>query len=266
MTTFIVRRFLTAVILVFMVALTVFLLGHMTGDPVRLLLPEDATQADIEAMRERLGFDRPLPVQFVEFVVRAVQGDLGTSLRYRRPAIDLVLQRMPATIELSVAAMAIALLVAIPSGVISALRPGSLADTITSTAAVVGQALPPFWIGIMLIIVFAVWLPWLPAAGREAPGSLVLPAVTLGLWPMARLARVFRSSLLDVMHEDYVRTARAKGLSRVGSVDASHDPERSDPRRDDSGSHLRDHSRGTVVTESVFAWPGIGRLALDAVY
>ena len=266
MKTFILRRLAMTVVLLFMVALTVFLLGHLSGDPVRLMVPEDATERDIANLRRELGFDRPLAVQFVDFIGRVVRGNLGTSLRYRTPALALVLERMPATVELSTAAMVIALLVAIPSGIISALRPGSLADAITSNISIIGQALPPFWVGIMLIILFAVQLHWLPATGRGDPGSLVLPAITLGLWPMARLARVLRSSLLDVLHEDYVRTARAKGLAERGVLLGHVLRNSAIPVVTVAGLTYGTILGGTVITESVFAWPGVGRLALEAVY
>src|SRR5438445_5680459 len=211
MTIFIIRRFLLTLLMLFLVGLTVFLLGHLSGDPVRLMVPDQATEADIERLRHALGLDLPLPIQFLDFIGNAVRGDLGTSLRYRQPALQLVMERMPATAELSAAAMLIALVVAIPAGIISATRRGSWIDGLTSVVSVAGQSLPAFWIGIMLIIVFAVQLRLLPAAGRGDPGSLVLPALTLGLWPMARIARVFRSSILEVLHEDYVRTAYATG-------------------------------------------------------
>lgn len=266
MRTFILRRLVMTVVLLFMVALTVFLLGHLSGDPVRLMVPEEATERDIANLRRELGFDRPLAVQFVDFIARAARGDLGTSLRYRTPALTLVLERMSATVELSTAAMVIAILVAIPSGIVSALRRGSLADAITSTISIVGQALPPFWIGIMLIILFAVRLHWLPAAGRGDPGSLVLPAITLGLWPMARLARVLRSSLLDVLREDYVRTARAKGLAKRAVLWGHVLRNSAIPVVTVAGLTYGTILGGTVITESVFAWPGVGRLALEAVY
>lgn len=263
---FILRRLVMTFVLLFMVALTVFLLGHLTGDPVRLMVPEDATERDIANLRRELGFDRPLAVQFVDFIARAAQGDLGKSLRYRKPALRLVVERMRATVELSTAAMVIALLVAIPSGIISALRPGSLADAITWTISIIGQAVPPFWVGIMLIILFAVQLQLLPAAGRGDPGSLVLPAVTLGLWPMARLARVLRSSLLDALQEDYVRTARAKGLAERGVLLGHVLRNSAIPVVTVAGLTYGTILGGTVITESVFAWPGVGRLALEAVY
>jgi peptide/nickel transport system permease protein len=266
MRAFLLRRLLMTALLLFLVALTVFLLGHLTGDPVRLMVPEDATAQEIAAFRRELGLDRPLAVQFADFLAHAVRGDLGRSLRYRQPSLTLVLERMPATIELGTAAMLIALAVAVPAGLLAAPRPGSLVDALLSTAAAVGQALPPFWIGIMLIILFAVHLGWLPAAGRGDPGSLVLPAVTLGLWPMARMARMLRSSLVDALQEDFVRSARAKGLSERAVLLRHVLRNASIPTVTMAGLTYGSVLGGTVITESVFAWPGVGRLALEAVY
>jgi peptide/nickel transport system permease protein len=266
MRAFLLRRLLMTALLLFLVALTVFLLGHLTGDPVRLMVSEDATAQEIAAFRRELGLDRPLAVQFADFLAHAVRGDLGRSLRYRQPSLTLVLERMPATIELGTAAMLIALAVAVPAGLLAAPRPGSLVDALLSTAAAVGQALPPFWIGIMLIILFAVHLGWLPAAGRGDPGSLVLPAVTLGLWPMARMARMLRSSLVDALQEDFVRSARAKGLSERAVLLRHVLRNASIPTVTMAGLTYGSVLGGTVITESVFAWPGVGRLALEAVY
>jgi len=265
MTVFIIRRFLLTLLMLFLVGLTVFMLGHLTGDPVRLMVPDQATEADIERLRQALGLDRPLPVQFLDFIARAAQGDLGTSLRYRQPALQLVLERMPATAELSSAAMLIALVVAIPAGVISATRRGSWVDGLTSVVSVVGQSLPAFWIGIMLVIVFAVQLRLLPAAGRGDPLSLVLPAITLGLWPMARIARVFRSSILEVLHEDYVRTAYSKGLRERVVLTRHVFRNASIPVLTVIALTFGSLLGGTIITESVFAWPGVGRLALEAI-
>jgi peptide/nickel transport system permease protein len=266
MRTFALRRLLTTAVMLFCVILTAFLLAHLTGDPVRLMVPEDATERQIVELRHELGLDRPLVILFVEYVTHALRGDLGPSIRYRKPTMALILERLPATVELSSAAMVIALVIAIPTGVISAVRPGSLLDAVTSTATIVGQALPPFWIGIMLIVLFAVQLGWVPAAGRGGFGHLVLPAITLSLFPMARLARVLRSSLLDVLQEDYIRTARAKGLAELRVLVRHGLRSACIPLLTVAGLTYGSILGGTVITESVFAWPGVGRLALEAVY
>lgn len=252
--------------MLFLVAAAVFALGHLSGDPVLLMVPDEATQEDIAVLRHALGFDRPIHEQFWDFVSRAAQGDLGRSLRYRQPALPLVLDRMPATLELSAAAMVIALLVAIPAGIISATRPGTLVDSLVSVVSSIGQALPAYWTGIVLIIFFAAQLGWLPAAGRGGWSSLILPAVTLGLWPMARIARVLRSSLLEVLSEDFVRTARSKGLAEQVILLRHVMRNASIPVITVIALTFGTLLGGTVITESVFAWPGIGRLALDAVY
>lgn len=266
MITFLIRRLLITLLMLLLVAFSVFMLARLTGDPVRLMVPEQASEEDISALRTALGLDRPLPIQFADFLAHAVRGDLGTSLRYRQPALGLVLERMPATAELSTAAMLVALLVAVPAGIVSASRRGSWADALTSVVSVVGQAMPAFWIGIMLIIVFAVELRLLPAAGRGDPGSLILPAITLGLWPMARIARVLRSSVLEVLQEDYVRTAFAKGLGERAVLARHVLRNASIPVLTVTALTFGTILGGTVITESVFAWPGVGRLALEAIY
>jgi peptide/nickel transport system permease protein len=262
---FIARRVAMTALMLFLVVLTVFLLGHLSGDPVRLMVRDNASQAEQDALRATLGLDRPLYVQFVDYLAHALQGDLGQSLRYRESSLGLVLQRMPATVELSSAAMLLALAIALPAGLVAALRPGSWADALASLVSLIGQSMPAYWIGIILIVVFAVQLGWLPATGRSDLSSLVLPAVTLGLWPTARIARVLRSSLLEVLHDDFVRTARAKGLAEPRVVWAHALRNASIPMVTMAALTYANILGGTVVTESVFGWPGVGRLALEAV-
>lgn len=267
MGTFIARRLVATVLMLILVAAAVFSLGHLSGDPVILMVPEEATQEDIATLRHALGFDRPLPVQFWDFISRSARADLGVSLRYRQPALALVLDRMPATLELSAAAMLLALVVAIPAALISSTRPGTFIDTVVSVGTAIGQALPAYWTGLILIIVFAVEFSLLPATGRSGGlASLVLPAVTLGLWPMARITRVLRSSILDVLSDDFVRTARAKGLNEAVILVRHVARNASIPVITVIALTFGTLLGGTVITESVFAWPGIGRLALDAVY
>jgi peptide/nickel transport system permease protein len=266
MAAFLLRRLVMTILMLFLVALAVFSLGHLSGDPVRLMVPDEATEQQMAKLRHELGLDRPLNVQFADFVSHAMHGDIGISLRFRKPALTLVLSRMPATIELSTAAMAIALLVAIPAGVVSAMRPGSWADTAVSTVGITGQALPAFWIGIVLIILFAVRLGWLPASGRGGITNLILPAVTLGLWPMARISRLLRSSLREVAQEEFVRTARAKGLGERVILRRHMLRNACIPVVTIIAIIFGTMLGGTVITETVFAWPGIGRLALEAVF
>jgi peptide/nickel transport system permease protein len=253
------------VLMLLLVVLTVFMLGHLSGDPVRLMMRDNATQAEQDALRASLGLDRPLYVQFFDYLGHAVQGDLGRSLRYRESSLGLVLQRMPATVELSTAAMVLALLIAVPAGLVAALRPGTWADTAASLVSLIGQSMPAYWIGIILIVVFAVQLGLLPATGRGDLSNLILPAVTLGLWPTARIARVLRSSLLEVLHDDFVRTARAKGLAETRVLWRHALRNASIPMVTMAALTYGSILGGTVVTESVFGWPGVGRLALEAV-
>ena len=262
---YLVHRLVSAVTTIFIVSIVVFIVTRLSGDPVRLMLPIEATNQDIEELRHRLGFDRPLPIQYADFVVRALGGDLGDSLRFRQPALGVILDRLPATAALATAAMAVALLVAVPAGILSAVHRGGWIDGVSRTISLLGQALPAYWVGIMLIILFAVHLRWLPAAGAGSPLSVVLPAVTLGLWPMARIARVLRSSLLESLSADYVRTARAKGLPgrKVVLLHALRNALL--PTVTVIGLSFGIIFGGAIVTETVFAWPGVGRLLLDAV-
>jgi peptide/nickel transport system permease protein len=262
---FIARRLAMTALMLFLVVLTVFLLGHLSGDPVRLMVRDNASQAEQDALRTALGLDRPLYVQFLDYFSHALRGDLGQSLRYRESSLGLVLQRMPATVELSTAAILLALVIALPAGLVAALRPGTWLDALAAIVSLVGQSMPAYWIGIILILVFAVQLGWLPATGRGELSSLVLPTITLGLWPTARIARVLRSSLLEVLHDDYVRTARAKGLAEPRIVWAHALRNASIPVVTMAALTYANILGGTVVTESVFGWPGVGRLALEAV-
>jgi peptide/nickel transport system permease protein len=265
MLSYLVNRLVSAVTTIFIVSIVVFTVTRLSGDPVRLMLPIEATNQDVEELRHRLGFDRPLPVQYADFVVRALSGDLGESLRFKQPALGVILERLPATAALASAAMVVALLVAVPAGILSAVNRGGWIDGISRAISLLGQALPAYWVGIMLIILFAVTLRWLPAAGAGSPLSVVLPAVTLGLWPMARIARVLRSSLLESLSADYVRTARAKGL-RQNRVVLGHALRNALlPTVTVIGLSFGIIFGGAIVTETVFAWPGVGRLLLDAV-
>ncbi len=264
MQAYIAQRIVSALATLLVVSVVVFTVTRLSGDPVRLMLPIEASNEEVARFRERLGFDRPLPVQYAEFLGRAVTGDLGRSLRYQQPALQVIVERLPATAALAGAAMAVALLIAIPAGVLSAARRGGLLDGLARGLALLGQALPAYWLGIMLIIVFAVQLRWLPAAGAGTPAHVVLPAVTLGLWPTARISRVLRASLIEALNGDYVRTARAKGL---------HEPQvvlhalRNAllPVITVIGLSFGIVFGGAIITETVFAWPGTGRLLLDAV-
>jgi peptide/nickel transport system permease protein len=262
---YLVGRLISAVITLLVVSAVVFVVARLTGDPVRLLLPIEASNEEVARVRHDLGLDQPLPVQYVTFLGQALHGDLGTSLRYRQPALAVIESRLPATAYLALAAMFVALVIAVPAGILSAARPGGVADGIARVVSLLGQALPAYWLGIMLIIVFAVWLRWLPAAGATSPASVVLPAITLGLWPTARISRVLRASLLEALNTDYVRTARAKGLAEARGVLLHAIRNALLPAITVIGLSVGLVFGGAIITETVFAWPGVGRLLLEAV-
>jgi peptide/nickel transport system permease protein len=259
------RRLCWAALVLVGITLGVFLVVHLSGDPTALYVGPEGTRADYELIRAALGFDRPLPEQYGRFLLRALHGDFGRSLRHRQPTLPLVLARFPATLELAGAAMALAALVALPLGILSALRRDSLIDTSAMMFALSGQCMPTFWLGILLILIFGVNLRWVPVYGGEGLLTLVLPAVTLGVWAAARTARITRSSLLEVLPQDFLRTARAKGVGE-GAVILRHALRNGAiPIVTAFGLELGNLLGGAVVTEAVFAYPGVGRLAVEAV-
>lgn len=265
MSAYILQRFFQAILVLLLVSLVVFLVLHLSGDPVSLMIQPGATQEDIDAIRAALGLDRPLYVQYLTFLARAIRGDLGHSLRYRLPCLPIALQRMPATIQLALVAMGIALIVALPAGVLSAVMRNSVFDLTVRFMALIGQAVPFFWLAIMFILIFAVRLHLLPVAGRGSLKHLVMPAVTLSTWPMARITRILRSSLLSVLEEEYMTVARAKGLGRFRLITAHALKNASLPVVTDLALQLGALLNGAIITETIFGWPGFGRLVLDSV-
>ena len=252
--------------MLFGVTIVTFAMLFITGDPAALLAGEDASRADVDRIRQQMGFERPWLVQYVDYVGRAVQGDFGVSYRQRQPVFGLVVERLPATAVLALAALALASLVAIPAGVIAATRRGSAVDYAAQLFAMTGQAIPPFWLALMLMLVFSVNLRWLPVSGYDGWVSLVLPAVSLSFAPMALQMRLVRSSVLEVLRLDYVRTAHAKG-QRTTIVIVKHALRNAlIPVVTVVGLQLGSLMAGTVVIESIFAWPGLGRLMLNAIY
>src|SRR4051794_4435706 len=213
MTAFLVRRAVRGVVVLLLVSAVVFGLGLLAGDPVKLLIPAETTPEQLEALRQAYGLNDPAPVRFVRFVGGMVHGDFGYSFRFQQPALSIVLERLGTTVQLAAAAMALTLVVALPAGIISALKKDSWLDTLIITLSVVGHSIPSFVFGLVLIYVLAVSLALLPTSGYGSPAHLVMPALTLGLFYTGRVARLMRSSTLDVLHEDYMRTARAKGLA-----------------------------------------------------
>lgn len=259
------RRLLQAVAVLFLLTVIVFVVSRLSGSPVDLLLPQGAGPEQRAALVQRLGLDEPLPVQYGRFLLDAVQGDFGTSVRFQAPAMELVLQRLPATIELALAALGLAVVIGVPLGTLAALRQGRPTDYVTTSLLTLGQAAPSFWVGILLILVFGVELGLLPFSGNAGLTSLILPAVTLSLVPLVNIARVTRSSVLAVLPEDYVRTARAKGLRHRTVVGRHVVRNGLIPVVTVGGIVLGQVLSGAVITEQIFSWPGIGSLAIEAI-
>jgi len=244
----------------------VFVVLRLTGDPAMMVAPPGATLDDLAAIRRELGLDHSVGVQYVEFLRKLVVGDLAESFRYRRPALEVVTERAAATVQLALAAQLLAIAVAIPLGVIAAIRRDTWLDGTLTGLATLGQSIPHFWLGLMAIVVFAVHLGWLPTSGRGGWGHLVLPAITLSSYSMASLTRLMRSSVLEVLGSDYIRTARAKGLS-AGPVLFKHALKNAlIPVVTLTGLQIGVLLSGAVIVETVFAWPGIGRLIIEAIH
>ena len=261
-----VPRLASAALAVLGVSTLVFLLIHLVpGDPVEAMLGEGASPADRGALREALGLDRPLGTQYLDFLAGLTRLDLGDSLQAQRPVADLIGERLGPTLELAAASLLLALIIAIPLGVIAAQHRGKALDSAVMGFSLLGAAIPNFWLGPMLILGFSLWLGWTPVSGRDGWSSLVLPAITLGTGLAAVLARMVRASVLEVLGEDYVRTARAKGLG-PGAVLWRHALRNAWlPILTLIGLQLGTLLAGAVITETVFAWPGIGSLLIEAI-
>jgi peptide/nickel transport system permease protein/oligopeptide transport system permease protein len=267
MLTFVVRRLLLAIPVllgvIFVVMLTVELIP---GDAVALMLGEHATREAVAKLRDFLGLDKPLPVRYVEYVGRLARGDLGRSMQQNRPVIDELSDAWPATLQLTMAALALAAIVGVAAGVVSAVWPNGVFDALARIGALLGLSMPIVWIGLVLIVVFSLWLPWFPVGGAGSPSHLVLPALTLALPSIAMVARMTRSSVLEVLREDYVRTARAKGVAERLVV-AKHALRNAFiPIVTLLGLQAGQLMGGAVLTETVFAWPGLGRLMVKAIF
>jgi peptide/nickel transport system permease protein len=259
------KRLAQSVIVVAAVVFIVFIMMFLSGNPALLLLPPDASREEVLEFSRQMGFDRPLWEQFLSFAGNLLQGDFGRSWRFQAPALPLVLERFPATIELALAALVFSLIIAVPVGVLSAVRRNTVFDGAAMVLAMIGQSAPAFWLGIMLILVFAVDFGLFPTSGREGLSSLVLPAVTLGLTLAGRNARLIRSSMLEVLNEDYIKTARAKGLTESRVIGKHAFRNALLPVVTVVGLELGHLLGGAVVVETVFAWPGVGLLAVQAV-
>jgi peptide/nickel transport system permease protein len=266
MLTFLFHRLLGALVVILGVATLVFLLIHLVpGDPVEVMLGESASVADRDALRTALGLDRPLATQYLNYLQGLLQLDLGNSLHFRRPVAELLLERLPATLLLAAVTLVFTLGISIPLGILAAVRKDTAVDTGAMTFSLLGVSVPNFWLGPLLILVFSLWLGWFPVSGRDGFSSVILPALTLATGLAAILSRMVRSSMLEVLGEDYMRTARAKGLPQ--SAILLHHGLRNAllPVITLLGLQLGALLAGAVITETVFSWPGIGLLTIEAI-
>jgi len=260
------RRLYHSFIVIFGITLIIFVITHMIGDPVSLLLSPEATQADREQFKHELGLDRPVHIQYLVFLKDAIRGNFGISFRHQRPALGLVIQHLPATLELTVAAMILSIVISIPLGVLASIKPGSFLDRAGMTFALFGQSAPVFWIGIMFILLFGVKLRWFPVSGRGGIEYLIMPAMTLALFSTAAQTRLTRSSMMDVLDKDFIRTARSKGLMERRVIMKHALKNALIPIITIVALQFGMMLSGAVITETIFAWPGVGRLAVNAIY
>jgi peptide/nickel transport system permease protein len=268
---FVIRRILQSVVVVLVMSLVVFVGVHLVGDPVHILISDDMTQAEIDAFIQRLGLDRPVYEQYFHFLANAARGDLGNSFVFGEPALKLILQRMPATLELAFAAFILAIVFGIPLGMYAGLKPDSPASRAIMAGSILGFSLPTFWVGLMLIMVFAVMLGWLPSTGRgdfmtwDGLRHLALPALNLALFKMALVTRLARAGTREAALQDYVKFARAKGLSSRRVVLVHVLKNILIPVVTVLGLELGGLIAFSVVTETVFAWPGMGKLLIESI-
>jgi ABC-type dipeptide/oligopeptide/nickel transport system permease component len=262
---YVVSRLVQAVPALIGVTLVAFVLLQISGDMTVVLLPPDATEAQRAEFRRVYGLDRPIPIQYASYLWHVVQGDFGRSFVHGRPAIQVVFDRLPATIELTTVAMLIGVSLAIPAGVVSAVKRDTMVDRAITVLVMLGQSVPAFWLGMLVILVFAVQLQVLPVSGRGTLAQLVLPGLTLAMWPLTLTARLTRAGMLEVLSQDYIRTARAKGLADLVVTSRHALRNALIPIVTVLGINLGGMLGGAVLTETVFAWPGIGTLVLSSV-
>ncbi|MCM3246274.1 ABC transporter permease [Cytobacillus firmus] len=262
---YLLRRFLQIIPVLFIITFVVFVLVYLAGDPVSLMLPEDASEADREALREALGLNEPFVYQYFHFIGDLITGNFGTSFRYNQEALPLVLERLPATFELAAASMLVAIIIAIPLGIYSAKKRNSFIDLFITGGSVLGKAMPNFWLGIMLILILAVNYQLFPVSGRGSVMHMVLPAITLGTGIAAEMTRLIRSSMLEILNQDYIRTAKSKGASEMSVVFKHAFRNSLIPVVTIMGLQVSHLVSGALITETVFSWPGLGLLLVQAV-
>lgn len=263
---YIVIRLGQSVITIVGISLIVFGLTHLSGDPVALMAPQNATQADMDEIRIQRGLDKPIYIQYWRYISGAVRGDFGESLRWDMPAFKMFSERFPNTLKLAIVAMAFAVLTGLPTGIYSAVNIGGKFDSIGKTFALLGQALPGFWVGIMLMLLFSAKLRWLPTSGMGSWKHYIMPAFTLGWYTTAALTRLSRSAMLDVLDAEYIKMARIKGVPEYSVILKHAFKNASAPVITLSALQFVVLLNGTMIIESVFTWPGIGRLIVDAIF
>ena len=260
------QRLLQGVVSVIGASIVIFVISRLSGDPIVLLLPTEAPPALIEQVRRDMGLSEPVWRQYLIFAGKALQGDFGQSYRWQQPALQLVLARLPATIELALAALLFSITLAVPFGVLSAVHRGSWVDKLGKGFAMLGQAMPNFWVGLLLILVFSIELNWLPAYGTGGPANLIMPAIALGWYPVAAQTRIVRSAMLDVLDSDYIRMGRAVGAPEWVLVWKYALRNAAIPLVTILGVYFASMLGGAFVVETIFAWPGVGRTVVEALF
>ena len=260
------RRLWQGAISIVGASIIIFLISRMSGDPILIMLPNDAPPSVIAETRAVYGLDRPLVVQYLIFAQKALVGDFGRSYRWEMPALDLILDRLPATVLLAVCGLAFSVILAVPIGVLSAVHRGGWIDRVGRVFAMLGQAMPAFWVGLLLIMIFAIYLNWLPAFGHGTPSHVILPAIALGWYPVAAQTRIVRSAMLDVLDSDHVRLSRALGTPERLIVWKYALRNAAVPLLTMLGVYFAAMLGGAFVVETIFAWPGVGRTVVEAVF
>lgn len=279
---YLIKRLLQSIVVVLCVTFIVFVIMYQTGDPVELLLPPEATEAQVEQLRHHLGLDQPFHVQYITFLKNAIRGDLGTSFIFNQPALSVVVERIPATLELALSAMFLAVLVGIPAGMIAGVRPKASLSKIIMSGSLLGISLPVFWLGIMLVMIFSVVLGWLPSSGRGETvvlfglrigfltrsgfAHLILPSLTIAIFQLALIIRLVRAGMMEVMLQDFVKFLKAKGLSERRVVFIHALKNILIPVVTIIGLQMGNIIAFAIVTETIFAWPGMGKLVIDSIH
>lgn len=263
---YLIKRLIQAVFVVLGISVMVFIIMHLNGDPTLLMLPPGTPEPEIEQWREKMGFNLPVYQQYLNFITGVLHGDFGESLKTGRPVLVMIMERFPATIELACSGILISIIIGIPLGILSAVKKDSYLDILARSLAVIGQAIPSFWLGLLLIVIFSITLHWLPTSGRGSLLQLIMPSITIGFFSMATVLRLTRSSLIEVLKADYIRTAKAKGLTHITIIFQHALRNSLLPLITAIGMEIGHLLGGSLLTETIFAWPGIGALAVEAIY